>query len=173
MKSTFLQGFRLALVVWLAMVALSAHSVIEIAPLSTEDLEGRYRELIEELRCPKCQNQNLADSNSPIAADLREQVRVLLEEGRSDDEIVEFLVDRYGDFVRYKPALNATTAVLWFAPMALLLLGIVVVFVVVRAYRRTAVNAGELSEQERARLAELLGQTSSVAKSEDGGISDK
>jgi cytochrome c-type biogenesis protein CcmH len=173
MTSRFLQGFRLALVVWLAMVAWSAHAVIEIAPLSTEDLEVRYRELIEELRCPKCQNQNLADSNSPIAADLREQVRVLLEEGKSDDEIVAFLVDRYGDFVRYKPALNANTAVLWFAPMALLVLGIVVVFFVVRAYRRTAVTAGELSEQERARLAELLGQTSSVAKSEDGGISDK
>ncbi len=178
MNSRSVQAVRLMLALWLAMLAWSAGAVIEIAPLSNAELELRYRDLIEELRCPKCQNQNLADSNSPIAADLREQVRVLLEEGKSDDEIVAFLVDRYGEFVRYKPALNANTAVLWFAPLGLVILGAAVVFFVVRAYRRTAVAAGELSEQERARLAELLGQelvgqTSSVANGEDEGVADK
>ena len=97
--------FKAICICFFLALANPVSAVIEIAPLSSEELEARYRQLIDELRCPKCQNQNLADSDSPIAADLREQIRTLLEEGRSDDEVVAYLVDRYGDFVRYKPGL--------------------------------------------------------------------
>lgn len=139
-----------------AVACHQAAAVIEIAPLSSEELEGRYRVLIEELRCPKCQNQNLADSNSPIAADLREQVRVLLEKGKSDEEIVAYLVDRYGDFVRYRPAVKNNTLVLWFAPAGLGLLALVIVVLVVRTYRRPAAASTVLDAAEQQRLAELM-----------------
>ncbi len=140
---------------------VSALAVIEIEPLSSPELEERYRELIDVLRCPKCQNQNLADSNSPIAADLRAQVRNLLEEGKSDEEIINYLVERYGEFVRYRPAVKENTLVLWFGPVALLVAGGLVLFFVVRLYRRprTAPDA-PLSADERARLDTLLADES-------------
>ncbi len=143
---------------WLiGMFCMSAGAVIEIEPLSSPELEARYRELIEELRCPKCQNQNLAASNSPIASDLRAQVRTLLEEGKSDREIVAYLVDRYGDFVRYRPPVQENTLLLWFGPGLLLLAGAVVVFLVVRIYRRSREAPGaDLSPGERERLDALV-----------------
>lgn len=149
--------------VLLLVVSFQALAVIEIAPLSSDELEARYRDLIEELRCPKCQNQNLADSNAPIAADLRAQVRTLLEEGKSDDEIVRYLVARYGEFVRYRPAVNDNTLVLWFAPGAILVVAVVVVLLVIRGYRRRAHVETPLSEGERHQLEQL------VAKSDSAG----
>ncbi|RML38486.1 Cytochrome c-type bioproteinsis protein CycL, partial [Pseudomonas syringae pv. maculicola] len=77
---------------------------------------ARYSELTRELRCPKCQNQDIADSNAPIAADLRKEIYRMLGEGQSNQKIIDFMVDRYGDFVRYKPSLNARTWLLWFGP---------------------------------------------------------
>ena len=148
----------------LVLGTVSAMAVIEIAPLSTAELEARYRLLIEELRCPKCQNQNLSDSDSPIAADLREQIRVLLEEGKSDQEVVAYLVDRYGDFVRYRPAVQPNTLVLWFAPAVFAVLALVAVFFVVRGHQRAKSRVAELSLEEQRRLDSLL---SSPPKSGD------
>ena len=156
----------------LLLSVTAAHAVIEIAPLSSAEREARYRVLIEELRCPKCQNQNLADSSAPIAADLREQVRTLLEEGHSDDEIVAYLVDRYGEFVRYRPALNMDTAVLWLAPGALLLVGVVTIVLVVRRSPRRAGLSGPLSASEKQQLAALLGPGDDEA-SHDGSLGSK
>jgi len=147
--------FKVIPVIFL-LIACHADAVIEIAPLSNEALEARYRAMLEELRCPKCQNQNLADSDSPIAADLREQVRVLLEEGKSDDEIVAYLVDRYGDFVRYRPAVQSNTLMLWFAPGVFFLLALCVVFLVVRSHQRSRPTIGQLNREERERLETLL-----------------
>lgn len=154
---------RTLLSLLLLLASVSAVAVIEIAPLSSAELEARYRELLAELRCPKCQNQNLADSDSPIAADLREQVRVLLEEGKSDDEVVAYLVDRYGDFVRYRPAVQSNTLVLWFGPAVLGVLALLAIVLVVRAYRRPRSATPDLSEAERRRLQQLL------TEREDGG----
>jgi cytochrome c-type biogenesis protein CcmH len=92
----------------------------------------RFQALSKELRCPKCQNQNLADSNSPIAADLRRELYELLQQGKADSEIVNFMVERYGEFVLYRPRVSQLTYVLWFGPVVLILLGIIVVIVVVR-----------------------------------------
>jgi len=154
---------RTLLSLLLLLASVSAVAVIEIAPLSSAELEARYRELLAELRCPKCQNQNLADSDSPIAADLREQVRALLEEGKSDDEVVAYLVDRYGDFVRYRPAVQSNTLVLWFGPAVLGVLALLAIVLVVRAYRRPRSATPDLSEAERRRLQQLL------TEREDGG----
>lgn len=143
-------------VAMLLLAAVKALAVIEIAPLSNEELEARYRVLIEELRCPKCQNQNLADSNSPIAADLRAQIRTLLEEGKSDEEIVTYLVHRYGEFVRYRPAVKKDTLVLWFAPAVIFVLALVVALAVIRGYRRRPAAEAPLSDEEKQRLDQLV-----------------
>ena len=90
-------------------LSLGAHAAIDTYEFQDEGARNRYRTLTEELRCPKCQNQNIADSDAPIAKDLRNEIHRMLGEGKSDDEIVDFLVARYGDFVHYKPPINERT----------------------------------------------------------------
>ena len=86
-------------------------------------LDARYRALTREIRCPKCLNENIAESKAPVAADLRREVRRLIGEGKSDDEVKTFLSDRYGDFVLYRPRMTATTFAVWAAPFVLLAFG--------------------------------------------------
>jgi cytochrome c-type biogenesis protein CcmH len=99
-------------------------------------LEARLRTLSEELRCLVCQNQTLADSTAPLAEDLRREVRELAQQGKTDAEIKQYLVARYGDFVLYKPPVKPTTWILWFGPFAFLLGGGLIWFVVLRRRRR-------------------------------------
>ncbi|MDV9034120.1 cytochrome c-type biogenesis protein [Pseudomonas sp. RAC1] len=134
-----------------------ARAAIDTYQFRDEVERERYQQLTKELRCPKCQNQDIADSNAPIAADLRREIYRMLGEGQSNRQIIDFMVDRYGDFVRYKPALTARTWLLWFGPGLLLTGGLVVIAVIVRRRRRPATAAGtELSVDERHRLAQLL-----------------
>ena len=116
-------------------------------------LEKRVRDLSTELRCLVCQNQTLADSNAPLAVDLRNQVREQLKSGKSERDVVDFLVARYGDFVLYRPPLQANTALLWLGPFLLLALGLFLLF---QRIRRKALPPPELSEADRARAARLL-----------------
>ena len=149
---------------WLAAVALgltltgAAQAAIDTYEFADDAERARFRELTQELRCPKCQNQDIADSNAPIATDLRREIYRMLGEGKSNQQIIDFMVDRYGDFVRYKPALTGKTSVLWFGPLALLLGGVVLIGVIVGRRRRVlqAEGAGSLSSEERQRLAALL-----------------
>ncbi|WP_425479168.1 cytochrome c-type biogenesis protein [Pseudoxanthomonas composti] len=94
--------------------------------------EARFQALAHELRCVMCQNQSLADSNAQVAHDLRREVLVLMQQGRSDAQIKQFLVERYGEFVLYRPQVEPGTWLLWFGPLALLLLGGLVLWRVVR-----------------------------------------
>ena len=147
-----IQGILLAL-----CLVGAAHAAIDAYEFRDEAERQRYRTLVEELRCPKCQNQNIADSNAPIAMDLRREIFRMLEEDKTNEQIVDYLVDRYGDFVRYKPPVNAKTLLLWYGPIALLVLGFVVLAVILRRRRGTEAQASNsLSEAERARLATLL-----------------
>jgi cytochrome c-type biogenesis protein CcmH len=120
-----------------ATVALCAALALPLSAFAQKDLvfEQRLKTLEEELRCLVCQNQSLADSNAPLAEDLRREVRALADAGKNDQEIRDFLVARYGDFVLYKPPVKATTWLLWFGPFALLLGGGVVWWLILR--RRT------------------------------------
>ena len=102
-------------------VGTAAWAVIETYEFSSPELEQRYQDLSAELRCPKCQNQNIADSNAPIAKDLRKLLYQQLEEGASDEEIRDHMVARYGEFVRYRPSFSGATVILWLAPALLLL----------------------------------------------------
>lgn len=113
-------------------VNIAMASPVDTYEFNDEVTKIRFQALSKELRCPKCQNQNLADSNSPIAADLRRELYELLQQGKADSEIVDFMVDRYGEFVLYRPRVSELTYVLWFGPAVLILLGIIVVIVIVR-----------------------------------------
>ena len=129
--------WRLALLMALALLTgVAAAQVSDPAPLQFSDRaeERRFRALVGELRCVMCQNQSLADSDAQIAHDLRREVLALMREGRSDDEIEQFLVARYGEFVLYRPRVEASTWLLWFGPALLLLVGGIVVARVVRRH---------------------------------------
>ncbi len=117
-------------------------------------LEARVKALATELRCLVCQNQTVADSDAPVARDLRDQVRAQLAAGKSEDEVKQYMTDRFGDFVLYKPPLKATTVALWAGPFAVLLLA---AFLLARRLRQTAASAqGTLAEADRARARALL-----------------
>ena len=124
---------------FLCLLAASA-GANEAAPASADPaLEARVMQIAAELRCLVCQNQTLADSNASLALDLREQMRVMLRDGADADQVRRFMTDRYGDFVLYRPPLKATTFALWFGPLALLVGGLGVLFVVLR--RRSRLGA--------------------------------
>lgn len=134
-----------------------AHAAIDTYEFANDAERQRFRDLTTELRCPKCQNQDLADSNAPIAADLRKQIYAQLQQGKSNQQIVDYMVDRYGEFVRYKPEVSERTWLLWFGPAALLLLGVGVIgVIVVRRRRPAATTSTTLSAEEQARLDQLL-----------------
>ena len=120
-----------------------------------EALDRRVTRLAHELRCLVCQNQSLAESNAPLAIDLRNQIREQVRAGRSDDQIRAYMVERYGDFVLYKPPLKASTLVLWLGPLALLILGAAIFWTVV-ARRRPKQTAPEPAPGRRAEIEALL-----------------
>ena len=134
-------------VFFLAFTA-GAYAVVELEPLSTEALQKRYDRLIEELRCPKCQNQNLAGSDSMIAQDLRREVRIMLEAGRTDTEIEDFLVARYGEFVLYRPPMSGVTLWVWILPAVVFLLGVFAAVLVIRK-AMSSVDATEVVDEDR------------------------
>jgi cytochrome c-type biogenesis protein CcmH len=123
------------------------------AAVGDDALDRRVANLAHELRCLVCQNQTLADSNAPLAVDLRNQIREQMAAGKSDRDVVDFLVARYGDFVLYRPPLKATTILLWAGPFLFLVLGLFFLFRFVRSRR---VPEPDLSEPERAQAAKLL-----------------
>lgn len=124
---------------WLFLLSLLATAVsarVEVLEFGSPDEERRYKNLIAELRCLVCQNQNLADSDADLAADLRRITHRMIVEGKSDGDIVEFMVERYGDFVLYRPPLKPETAALWIGPAVLFGAGVVILVVFVRRRER-------------------------------------
>ena len=152
---------RRLILLMLLVLALPAMAVIETYQFDTELQRQRYNAFIEELRCPKCQNQNLSGSDSAIAQDLRRQIHQMIMAGKSDIEITQYMVDRYGDFVLYRPRFNAATAVLWLGPVVLLILGLGI-WAMLSRRRKSAVPENDdgdvLSEQGRQRLQRLLSE---------------
>ena len=138
----------------LLFVSLSAQAVIETRTFTDPAHEERYKALIDELRCLVCQNQNLADSNADLAKDLREQTYNMITSGKSDSEIVDYMVNRYGDFVLYRPPFKSTTLPLWIGPFVLLAMGILGLVIVIR--RRNRTQEETLSDVERAQVRRLL-----------------
>jgi cytochrome c-type biogenesis protein CcmH len=130
----------------------------EARPLADNpQVEARLKTLAVELRCLVCQNQTLADSNAPLAEDLRREVREMITKGMSDREIIDFLVQRYGDFVLYRPPWKATTTLLWLGPFLLLIAGSTALVLALRRRQKKLANV-TLSEAEHNRVAQLLSE---------------
>lgn len=150
---------KLLLTVFLALVALGPMplSAGEAAPRAADEAtEKRLVAIATELRCLVCQNESLAGSNAELAGDLRREIRTLINDGKSDSEIMAFMVDRYGDFVRYRPPLKGTTLLLWFGPAVLFVVGLVALVRYLRR-RSRAIDDGPLSAEEQRRAEALLG----------------
>lgn len=134
---------------------LQATATLESFKFADDAAEQHFKDLISELRCLVCQNQSLADSDAELAHDLRAEVYEMVQDGKSDAEIIEFLVNRYGDFVLYKPPVKPSTYLLWFGPFALMILAGGLLLRAVRKQKRTA--TAEISAADRKRLDDLLG----------------
>jgi cytochrome c-type biogenesis protein CcmH len=145
---------------WVALCLLClplALSAQTDQPLPEDPLTNkRAMHLAEELRCLVCQNQTIADSNAELAVDLRRQIREQIAQGRNDTQIIDYMVQRYGDFVLYRPPLKATTLLLWFGPPVLLVGGLVFLVLYLRS-RRQRVELQQLSDIERREARALLG----------------
>jgi cytochrome c-type biogenesis protein CcmH len=141
----------------LVFISTSLFAAIETYEFNNETDRNRFRQLSEELRCPKCQNQNLAGSNSAIAKDLKNELYRMVTAGQSTEQITTFMVERYGDFVLYKPKVNSMTYVLWYGPFALLGFGALVVLLLTRKKKvKTAAKESSKSLEHEQRLKELL-----------------
>jgi cytochrome c-type biogenesis protein CcmH len=132
--------------------SFNCFAAIDAYPFPDEQLQQRYDGLIAELRCPQCLNTNLAGSDAMIAQDLRREVHRMLLDGHTDDEILAFMYERYGDFILYRPRLGAGTLVLWLGPLLLLMLAGFVWFRLARAKPEVL----EINTEEQARLDDLL-----------------
>ena len=129
-----------------SMLVSSAVAIDTDQAFDDPELQARYEAIIEEVRCVKCQNQNIKDSNALIASDLRREIRRMLAEGKSDAEIYDFLVARYGEFALYRPRMSGKTLVLWLAPVVLLLGGAFVLVTILR--RRMALPIDDEATSE-------------------------
>ncbi|MCK5899058.1 MAG: cytochrome c-type biogenesis protein CcmH [Methylococcales bacterium] len=123
------------LTLFLSLWSFSLFAAIDVYQFKDNQKQERFQTLVAELRCPKCQNQNLADSNSEIATDLRLKVYQMLEADKSDDMIVEYMLERYGEFVLYKPRMSGQTFLLWYGPALLLIIGLIAIFFILRQRR--------------------------------------
>lgn len=151
-----------ALLLLVLMFSWPSFAVVEGHKYQFENLEDtqRFTQLAESLRCPKCQNQSLADSDSPVASDMRQKVYELMQEGQSSQEITQYMVDRYGDFVTYEPPFRPETILLWFGPVLIFSFGVLLIISLRKNQKTTAVDP--LSEEELARLQALKDKVDSL-----------
>ncbi len=151
---------------WLLAFSLSffmvgAYAVIDSYEFANKEQEQRFFELTNELRCPKCQNQSIGDSNAPIAHDLRREVHKMVVEGADNQTVIDFMLSRYGDFVLYTPRFEGKNLILWLGPVVLLLIGIMVFLGVLRSHRAASQNnpeqaSDELTPEQREKLNKAL-----------------
>jgi cytochrome c-type biogenesis protein CcmH len=146
MAKTAFQVFKLALLAGTVVLALSAHAKEAESASADPALEARMLRITTELRCLVCQNQTIADSHADLAVDLRQQVREMLQKGQSDQEVLDFMTARYGDFVLYRPPVKTTTLLLWYGPAAMGLAGMIALVVVLR--RRSHMPAESFDPDE-------------------------
>ena len=147
-----MKAFAHSLVIALAFLVSTAGAIAE----NNLQTEARIRQLAEKLRCLVCQNQSLADSHAELAVDLRNQIRAQIKDGRSDEQIYGYMVERYGDFVLYEPPFKATTALLWAGPFVLLAVAIAILVAILRR-RRAAPEEPALAPHERHLVERVLG----------------
>ena len=168
----------MAMVLLVVGLSMSAWANIDTYQFDNPRQEAQYRALIEEFRCPKCQNQNLAGSDAPIAQDLKQKTYDMVKDGRSDTEIRQYMNERYGDFISYKPPVRPSTWILWFFPPVLLVFVMLAWFIRNRnSSKRAAVNANPIEEgyaplsaAEQQRLQDLLNANDNAANAKTSEI---
>lgn len=156
----------LSLLCLLVLLPGSAVAAVDVFEFDTPEQEERFRELSREFRCPMCQNTNLADSPGGVAADLRREIHRMIMEGRSDEEIEQFMRERYGEFIFYQPPFNASTLLLWLGPLLFLAIGGAIAYTLTRRNPNRAAREESLSEEERQRLQALM-EEPGVGRDED------
>lgn len=140
-----------------SLLAPSGSAQVDTFEFDTEEQQARFRNLSDELRCPMCQNASLSGSTGGVAEDLRREIHRMIMEGMSDSEIVQFMFERYGDFILFRPRLTPGTVLLWFGPLLFLLIGGAVGFGIWRRARQVSAKDVELDESQQERLQKLLG----------------
>lgn len=140
------------------LVPIPSYSQVDTFEFETEEQQKRFRTLSDELRCPMCQNASLSGSTGGVAEDLRREIHRMIMEGMSDSEIIQFMFERYGDFILFRPRLTAGTVLLWFGPLLFLLIGGVIAFGIWRRARRYSDSDAELDSSQQERLQRLLGE---------------
>ena len=145
---------KILAILLMSLLFFQAHAAIEPHTFANDEQEQQFNRLLHELRCLVCQNQSLAESNAGLAGDLRIIVYEKVMENISDEEIVDFLVSRYGDFVLYRPPVKKETYLLWYGPLALILVGIVVIITIIR--RKGKADQIALNDEERKEIKNLL-----------------
>ncbi len=152
--------FRLlSLLMFFAIAGSVSADVANVYDFDTVQQEQRFQKLAEELRCPKCQNQNISDSDAPIAKDMRDEVYRMMLDGASNEDIVSALVARFGEFVRYKPELEKRTLLLWATPIIAVFGGLLIVAGVVIRSRRSDGREPTLTADQKARAEKLLAES--------------
>lgn len=152
---------KIGLILTALLTATSSFAAIDALEFKSAQQERDYHSLTQELRCPQCQNNNIADSNATIAVDMRAKVFDLLNEGKSKDEIVNYMVERYGNFVTYNPPLTPATILLWLLPLCFVVLGVFFIFrrkakTPESAVENSAISSTHLSAEDEKRLQALL-----------------
>ncbi len=142
----------------LLIACLNVHATDAPVEFSNLVLKERYYTLIAEVRCLVCQNQSLADSNADLAEDLRNEIYQMVVAGEQDDQIIQFLVERYGDFVLYRPPLKENTWLLWFGPFLLLISALVIAIVIIKKQSDEELFETDISKEEQKRLKEILNE---------------
>ncbi|WP_394144524.1 cytochrome c-type biogenesis protein [Vibrio atypicus] len=148
---------KLMLSLFAAVVfSMAAHAAIEVHEFDTLEQEQQFKELGNTLRCPKCQNNTIADSNAELAVDLREKVYEMTKAGKSKQEIIDYMIARYGNFVTYNPPFTAATAILWLGPISVVLIGFGFIVLRSRAKKVTTEQQDDWDQGKEARLKALL-----------------
>ena len=150
------RSHRVILALLLMFASLTAYAAVDAFEFETDEQQERFRTLSNEFRCPMCQNTNLTGSGGGVAEDLRREIYFMIVDGKTDEEIEQFMLERYGDFIFYRPRLMTETILLWFGPLGFLLLGgWIIAGIIRRARPQEQVNAA-LSDAEQERLRKLL-----------------
>ena len=148
--------FLFALTLGMQGLATSAYAAVDTFEFVTDEQQQRFRKMSDEFRCPMCQNTSLTGSNGGVAEDLRREIYLMIMDGKSDQEIEQFMFERYGDFVFYKPRLTVTTVLLWFGPLLFFLVGGWIILGIVRRAKPEIKEQVVLNENEQSRLRDLL-----------------
>lgn len=157
-RMSFNNLFLTSMSVFLLITQPNIYAQVDTFEFDNDEQQGRFRQLSNELRCPMCQNTNLSGSTGGVAEDLRREIHRMILEGMSNEEIEQFMFERYGDFIFYRPRLRAETILLWFGPLLFLIIGGFIAYGIFRRANSVDRVIVDLDEEQEAKLNELVGK---------------